>query len=112
MRSKWLRLLWWFTGLTALLLLVVTVALFMRAGQIEEETGVLAYIAQSQSGAFLRERPSDDGPVLTIVEAGRPVRIGDSTTRGNVDWYFVDAGELSGWLEAASVTFDKPPAGG
>ena len=107
MNGKRLKILWWVTGLAALALLVVTVGLFLRADQIDE-SGIVAYITGSQAAPFLRDQPNSDGAVLMVLDLGTPVRVSDSSTRGNVDWYFVNVGELSGWLRASLISFDPP----
>ena len=107
MEGKRLKILCWITGLAALGLLVVTVGLFLRAGQIEE-SGLVAYITSSQAAPFLRDQPSNNGSVLMVLDIGSPVRISDSSTRSNVDWYFVNVGDTSGWLRASLISFDPP----
>ena len=105
--NRRLKILWWITGLSALILLVATVALFLRAEQIQE-SGIIAYVARSQAAPFLRDEPGNNGAVLMVLEYGSPVRISDSTSRSNVDWYYVDAGETSGWLLASLISFEPP----
>jgi hypothetical protein len=43
-----------------------------------------------------------------VVEPGSPVRVKDSATRNNQEWYFVDTGQVSGWLLASLITFESP----
>jgi hypothetical protein len=107
MNSKRMRILWWLTGLMALILLLATVALFVRADHIEE-SGILAYVTRSQAAPFLREQPGNDGAVLMVLEYGSAVRISDSETRSNQDWYYVETGEASGWLLASLISFEPP----
>ncbi len=102
-----LRLFWWLAGLVALILLAITVALFIRAEQIED-SGILAYVTNAQTAPFLREQPGNGGAVLMVLESGSPVRVRDSATRNNQDWYYVDAGQTSGWLLASLISFDPP----
>jgi len=107
MSIKRIKRLWWFTGLLALILLLVTVALFVRAGQVEDK-GILAYVAGSSAAPFLRTQPGNDGAILMVLEVGSPVRITDSATRNNQNWYHVNIGERSGWLLASLITLDSP----
>lgn len=107
MNGKWLKSLWGITGLAALILAIATLALFQRADQIEE-TGIIAYVANSGSAVFLRDQPNSNGAVLTALETGTLVRVTDSATRSNVDWYHVVAGENSGWLPASRISLDPP----
>jgi hypothetical protein len=105
--GKRLTTLWWITGLIALILLIATAGLFLRAEQIEE-SGIVAYVTSSQSAPFLRDQPSNTGAVLMVLDIGSPVRIKDSATRSNIDWYFVNIGDRSGWLRASLISFDPP----
>lgn len=107
MEGKRLKILCWITGLAVLALLIVTAGLFLRADQIEE-SGIVAYIAGSQAAPFLRDQPSDNGAVLMVLDIGSPVRVSDSSTRSNVDWYFVHVGDRFGWLRASLISFDPP----
>lgn len=107
MSQKRLRIVWWFTGLVALGLLLVTVALFVRADRIQDN-GILAYVGGSQAAPFLREQPGNGAAVLMVLESGSPVYVKDSATRNNQEWYYVDAGETSGWLLASLITSDPP----
>jgi hypothetical protein len=107
MTQERLKRVWWLTGLVALGLLLVTVALYLRAEQIQGG-GIQAYVAASQSAPFLRAQPESNGAVLMVVEPGSAVRLKDSATRNNQDWYFVDTGQVSGWLLASLVTLEPP----
>jgi len=104
-----LKQLWWFTGLVAFALLLVTLALFARADRIQDR-GVLAYVAGSQTAPFLREQPGNSSAVLMVLELGTPVRVKDSVTRNNQDWYYVDTGQATGWVLASLIAFEAPEA--
>ena len=107
MEGKRLRIMWWITGLAALCLLAVTAVLFLRANQIEE-SGIVGYVARSETAPFLRDRPTNNGSGLTVLEYGTQVRVSDSASRSDVGWYYVDAGEASGWVRASLISFDPP----
>ena len=107
MNGRWFKGLWAITGLAALILLIATVTLFRRADQIEE-SGIVGYVANGGPAVFLRDQPSSSGAVLTILEPGVSVRVTDSTTRGNVDWYQVVTEENAGWLHKSRISFDPP----
>jgi hypothetical protein len=107
MTNKRQKMLWWLTGLVALGLLVTTLALFARADRVRE-AGILAHVTTSQAAPFLRDQPGNAGDVLMVLEFGAPVRIKDSATRNDQQWYLVDVGEMSGWLLASLISFDPP----
>jgi hypothetical protein len=106
-----LKMLWWFTGLIAFGLLLVTLALFVRAGRIQDN-GILAYVTGSQVAPFLREQPGNSSAVITVLEFGTPVRVKDSVSRSNQDWYYVDTGQMTGWVLASLVSFEPPDEAG
>ncbi|MGD2078855.1 MAG: SH3 domain-containing protein [Chloroflexota bacterium] len=102
-----MKLLWRLAGLVALILLMATTFLFVRADRLQDK-GILAYVTSSQAAPFLRDKPSRSGAVLMVLELGSPVRISDSATTMNQDWYYVDAGDKSGWLLASLVSLEPP----
>lgn len=102
---KWRKVLCWVTGLTIMSLIALTIALFLRANQIEE-AGIIGYVTNMEAAPFLRERPGNNGPVITVLEHGTMVHITDSTSLSTGDWYFVRVDGTSGWLQAALISFE------
>lgn len=94
--------LWLLAGIVALILLLATGALALKAGS---QAGTFAGIVAGPQGAvYLRSRPAPGAGVVTILEPGDRVEVENSRDVDGSRWYQVrtERGRL-GWLPEERV---------
>ena len=107
MSTKTVRRLWVFTGLVAVLLVVVTVYL-AREEKAKEDEGYSAYIVGLNSVVYLREHPDPTSHIVTILDLGQRVFVTDISDEAAVPWARVRTGSFEGWVPAERIG-EQPP---
>lgn len=105
--QKKTAILWKITGLVAAGLLLVTIALAFKA-RAYAGVEVTAYIAGPSPSVYLREKPSDQGKIITILKRGVVVSIGNSSEQDHQKWYFIEVDEHSGWVPEPNISLTPP----
>lgn len=108
MSKKVLSGLWILTGLAALVLLVTTIGLAVKA-QAQADQPITVYLTGKGLVVQLREQPDQMSRVVAILERGTVVTVTDSVTEGDQTWYHVQKAETSsGWVKAEYVSLSPP----
>lgn len=107
MSKKIISVLWVLAGLVAVVLLVATIGLAVKARD-QADRGVTAYLTSGSKLVILLKQPSQAGIVAAIVERGTAVAIVDAITESDQTWYHVKAGTDSGWVQAEYISLSPP----
>ncbi len=107
MSKKLISRLWILTGLIALVLLVTTVSLTLRATSQTDQT-VTAYLTGGGRLFQLYEEPNRLARVRSVLDYGAAVEVVDSAQERDQLWYYVQAEDKSGWIPAESVRLEPP----
>jgi len=109
MPNKVTRILWIFTALAAVTLLVATVFIAAKAREIEAR-GFSAFVAEANSPVYMRLEPAPHAKIITILESGQPITVHERLDSEGIVWYSVRAGDHRGWVLEQHISLE-PPAG-
>ena len=104
MSNKTASTLWTVTGLIALLLLIATIGLTVRA-QTQPVVGVEA---QVNGRFYLRDAPYGGAGIITALRGGTAVTLIDSEQQGQTLWYQIEFNQQTGWMpsNALDIIYD------
>lgn len=104
--SLW-RILWFFTGGVALILLSLTVILAAQAHQLQNRS-YPAYVGGNSISVYLRERPMGTGKVVAVLSRGSKISVTHVQEISGRTWFEVEVDDQHGWLPQTSVSLDPP----
>lgn len=107
MSKRVLLSLWILAGVVALILLGATIGLIFKA-KTQVSQGVTARLTGDSSLFHLREQPDSTSRIIAMLERGTAVTVTNSVTKNDQTWYWVEAGDRSGWIQAQYVRLDAP----
>lgn len=107
MSSKAISILWKLTGLVAVGLLLATISLVLRYREYAN-VEVKAYTSGPVASIYLREKPSDQSKIVTVIPRGTPVTIIGSFSQEDQTWYQVKSGDHAGWMAANHISLTPP----
>jgi len=99
--------LWMVTGLGALVLVVATIGLGVKARSQANQT-VTVYTVDKNIVISLYAEPSMASRIVTVLERGEPLAVTDYTNRGDQTWYHVNTKTGSGWIHANHLSLNSP----
>jgi hypothetical protein len=97
MSPKTTTRLWYLTGLAALLLLLGTVALTIRASELQD-VGISATLRGTSGPVLVRGGPSGLDQIITILPQGTRVFVTDSQEVDGRRWALVETEQYTGWV--------------
>ncbi|MDX1436393.1 MAG: SH3 domain-containing protein [Anaerolineales bacterium] len=102
MSPKTISRLWYLTGLFVLLLLVGTVALTIRASDLEN-AGVNATLRGASGPVLVREGPGGLDPIITILPQGTRVFVTESQEVDGRTWVLIETDQYTGWVSVENI---------
>jgi len=107
MPKRNIKVLWIITAFVVVILIATTINMVLKE-RANREVGFIGYISGVNSAVFVREEPSANSTILTIVELDTPVLVTDRHDEGNQTWYRIQADNVEGWLPAERVSTESP----
>jgi hypothetical protein len=107
MTSKTLSYLWKLTWIAALILLLATVGLILKA-KAAAQAEVVVFVTSPSNSAYLRAKSDGSSKILTILENGTPVLVKNTRSVAGEDWYYVQTETHSGWLPFENISLEAP----
>lgn len=99
--------LWRLTAGVAVLLLIITLILVVRVRATP--SAVLTGTINNQSTTvYLRNRPTETGGTIAILDPGTAVEVDRSTTAEDITWYHVRTESGSGWVPETNLNLGNP----
>lgn len=106
MSKKGFSILWGLTGVIALALLGLTIALVIKASSLAEP-GVAGRVIDSDSAVvLLHAEPGRTAEVITMLEPQTALTVVDSQREDDVLWYQVMTEAGQGWVLARYITVE------
>ena len=105
--SPSMKVLWRVTAGVAVLLLIITIILLVKV-QTAPSANFTGYISGQRSTVYLRNRPSETGRTIAILDPGTEVQVDRSTTSEAITWYHVRTESGSGWIPEDYINLSKP----
>jgi len=102
-----MAILWRVTAGVAALLLILTLILVVKV-QTVSSTSFTGYINNQSTIVYLRNRPTETGQTIAILDPGTAVDVDRSTTREDALWYHIRTESGSGWIPEANLNLSKP----
>ena len=102
MTQKAISRLWTLTGIAALLLLIATAALALRADDLAG-AGYQGTLSGTGGPVLVREGPSGLHPITTILPDGTAVFVTESLEAEGRVWVRVETEAIEGWVPLESV---------
>lgn len=108
MSKKTLSILWSLAGLTAILLLGLTVSLAIKANQ-EVEVGITGSVRPDIAAIVsLYAEPRMSSRIISILQPRESIRIINSQDQNGLLWYQAKVRDQTGWVQARFI--DIAPA--
>jgi uncharacterized protein YgiM (DUF1202 family) len=101
------KLLWKITVSAAVVLLIFTLLLIIKAQNINS-TGFIGYIGSPNSTVYLRSQPDEFSRTIAILNPGTEVYVSHSTSRDGSTWYHIRTDNGAGWIPESNLSLTQP----
>ncbi len=106
-KSSSMAILWRVTAVVALLLLIITLILVVNIRR-PATANFTGYINDQSTTVYLRDRPTETGRTLAILNPGTEVYVDRSTSSEDMTWYHVNTESGSGWIPEENLNLRGP----
>lgn len=102
-----MAILWRVTLAVAALLLIFTLILAVKVRGTSP--AMLTGTINNQSATvYLRNRPTETGRTLAVLDPGTAVEVDRSTTADGITWYHIRTDSGSGWVPETNLNLGRP----
>ena len=105
--SSSMAFLWRVTAGVAVVLLILTLMLVVKV-RTDSSANFTGYINNLSTTIYLRNRPTEAGRTIAILDPGTAVEVDRSTTSEDIIWYHVVTESGSGWIPETNLSLSKP----